>query len=60
MAKASRKITPTSLTPPFPADLIDLDTHPDGTLMRNCAEATKLLDAIAIALVSDALRLGVL
>ncbi len=35
--------TPTTPKPgPLPFDLIDLDAHPDGALLRLCAEMTKL------------------
>jgi hypothetical protein len=45
MSEASRKIPETHLQPPFALELIDLNAHPDGALLRMIAEATKAREA---------------
>jgi hypothetical protein len=42
MSEAINQPTPGNRRSPFPFEIIDLTTHPDGQLLRLCAEMTKL------------------
>ncbi len=48
MSEASPKIPPIPPAPPFALELIDLDAHPDGALLRLIAEGTKAREAYAL------------
>jgi hypothetical protein len=47
MSEANRTLTPAASWPPRQPELIDLNTHPDGDLLRLCAALAKTRDAVA-------------
>jgi hypothetical protein len=46
MQEATLKTTPGGRPPPFSLQVIDLDAHPDGLLLRLCACAGRMRTAI--------------
>ncbi len=56
MSEATSNISPGVARPPFSPEIIDLDRHPDGVLLRLCATLERLrnvtedLERVAAAL----------